>query len=230
MRNWPLGLPGRILCEHSPWCQRKLWSYYWHHSSPVSSFFCLGEFGLPFTAHAFFPDRLSNHCQGFCCTLSLIYTKFDAVPSFGSIAEFHYAKYRTPNNGTLIISNSTQQREILYTDPQDMLVLSCTVALRYSNCSTDGSTSSGNYECSLVRVHYNTSHVLASIVRVFRCDSPPMRSRRSTGSGGDSFSMLTSVEGNAVQAFWNEWLITTPLNFHEWTWLTAAQLLQDCHF
>jgi hypothetical protein len=33
---------------------------------------------------------------------------------------------------------------------------------------------------------------------VFRRDSPPTRSR-STGSGGESFSMLTSVEGNAVQ-------------------------------
>jgi hypothetical protein len=35
--------------------------------------------------------------------------------------------------------------------------------------------------------------------RVFRRDSPPTRSRRSTGSGGESSSMLTSVEGNAVQ-------------------------------
>jgi hypothetical protein len=34
---------------------------------------------------------------------------------------------------------------------------------------------------------------------VFRRDSPPTWSRRSTGSGGDSFSMLTTVEGNAVQ-------------------------------
>jgi hypothetical protein len=35
--------------------------------------------------------------------------------------------------------------------------------------------------------------------RVFRRDSPPTRSRRSTGSGGESSSMLTGVEGNAVQ-------------------------------
>jgi hypothetical protein len=35
--------------------------------------------------------------------------------------------------------------------------------------------------------------------RVFRPDIPPTRSRRSTGSGGESSSMLTSVEGNAVQ-------------------------------
>jgi hypothetical protein len=35
--------------------------------------------------------------------------------------------------------------------------------------------------------------------RVFRRDSPPTRSRRSIGSGGESSSMLTSVEGNAVK-------------------------------
>jgi hypothetical protein len=40
---------------------------------------------------------------------------------------------------------------------------------------------------------------LVSIDRVFRRDSPLTRSRRSTGSGGESSSMLTSVEGNAVQ-------------------------------
>jgi hypothetical protein len=39
------------------------------------------------------------------------------------------------------------------------------------------------------------------MARVFRRDSPPTRSRRSTGSGGESSSMLTSVEGKAVQAF-----------------------------
>jgi hypothetical protein len=37
------------------------------------------------------------------------------------------------------------------------------------------------------------------IARVFRRDSPPTRSRRSTGSGEETSSMLTSVEGNAVQ-------------------------------
>jgi hypothetical protein len=44
-------------------------------------------------------------------------------------------------------------------------------------------------------------HAHRYIARVFRRDSPPMRSRRSEGSGGESSSMLTSVEGNAVQAF-----------------------------
>jgi hypothetical protein len=36
-------------------------------------------------------------------------------------------------------------REILYTDSQDMLVLSSTVVSRYYNCCTDSSTSLGNY-------------------------------------------------------------------------------------
>jgi hypothetical protein len=42
-------------------------------------------------------------------------------------------------------------------------------------------------------------HIITCIARVFRRDSPPTRSRRSEGSGGESSSMLTSVEGNAVQ-------------------------------
>jgi hypothetical protein len=28
----------------------------------------------------------------------------------------------------------------------------------------------------------------------------------------------------------NEWLITTHLNFHEWTWPTTEHLFLDCHF
>jgi hypothetical protein len=42
-------------------------------------------------------------------------------------------------------SESTQLRELLYTDSQDTLVLSSTVASRYYNWCTDGSISPGNY-------------------------------------------------------------------------------------
>jgi hypothetical protein len=35
---------------------------------------------FPCTAHAFFPERLSKHCQGIRRTFSEICTKFDAVP------------------------------------------------------------------------------------------------------------------------------------------------------
>jgi hypothetical protein len=89
-----------------------------------------------------------------------------------------------------------------------------------------------------------------SKARVLRADSPPTRSRRSIGSIGESSSMLTSVERNAVHCtahftvqgrmlLWlnlrrllalkgSEWLITTPLNFQEWTRRTTAQLFLDC--
>jgi hypothetical protein len=40
---------------------------------------------------------------------------------------------------------STQLREILYTESQDMLILSSTVASRYYKCCIEGSTSPGNY-------------------------------------------------------------------------------------
>jgi hypothetical protein len=39
----------------------------------------------------------------------------------------------------------TQLHEILYTDSQDMLVLSSNIASRYYNYCTDDSTSPGNY-------------------------------------------------------------------------------------
>jgi hypothetical protein len=35
---------------------------------------------FPCTAHAFFPERLSNHCQGLRHTYFYICAKFDAVP------------------------------------------------------------------------------------------------------------------------------------------------------
>jgi hypothetical protein len=71
------------------------------------------------TGHAFFPKRLSNHCQGLHRTFSEICTKFDAYSR--SIAS------RT----------STQLREILHTASQDMLILASTVASRYYNCCTN---------------------------------------------------------------------------------------------
>jgi hypothetical protein len=42
---------------------------------------------------------------------------------------------------------------------------------------------------------------ITNTIIVFSPDSPAMQSRGSTGSGRESSSMLTSVEGNAVQAF-----------------------------
>jgi hypothetical protein len=55
-------------------------------------------------------------------------------------------------------------------------------------------------------LHFNKIYkfdgdLLHLTIIVFSPDSPATRSRRSIGSGRESSSMLTSVEGNAVQAF-----------------------------
>jgi hypothetical protein len=54
----------------------------------LSRFFGLGEFGhaiqTPCTAHAFFPERLSNHCLGLRRILSKICTTFGAHSSDAS--------------------------------------------------------------------------------------------------------------------------------------------------
>jgi hypothetical protein len=45
-------------------------------------------------------------------------------------------------------NTSNQPRKILYTDSQDVLVLSYIVTSHYYNCCTDGSTNPGNYHVS----------------------------------------------------------------------------------
>jgi hypothetical protein len=135
MRNWLFGLPGRIICEQSSWCRRKLWVRFWLCSSPVSSFFESTEASIPFqhpcTPHAFFPEHLS--------TFPEIYTKYDA--HYLCIAKSRQARYTTPNKRMQKPSTSSQFPEILYTDSQDMLALS----LRYYNGCTEDSTSPENY-------------------------------------------------------------------------------------
>jgi hypothetical protein len=78
--NWLFELPGRIFCEQSPWCQRKLWALSWLCCLSVSLFLISVSLDFPCTAHAFFSERLSHHCQSLCCTFSEICTKCDAVP------------------------------------------------------------------------------------------------------------------------------------------------------
>jgi hypothetical protein len=46
----------------------------------LSPFLVSVSLDVPRTPHAFFLERLSNHCQGLCRTFSEICTKFDAVP------------------------------------------------------------------------------------------------------------------------------------------------------
>jgi hypothetical protein len=64
MWNWLFVLPGRILCEQCPWCQRKATSML---------FTCLvfsgpSDFNFPWMAHAFSGPLFSEIC-----------TKFDAI-------------------------------------------------------------------------------------------------------------------------------------------------------
>jgi hypothetical protein len=79
MRKWLFDLPGRILCERYPRCQRKLWACSWLCSSIVSV-----SLDFPCTAHASFSERLSNHCHGLRLTFPEICTTFDAVPVLDS--------------------------------------------------------------------------------------------------------------------------------------------------
>jgi hypothetical protein len=77
MRNWLFGLPGRILCEQSPW-----WTWFWLCSLPVSPFSICPEQSMlykrPCAAYTFFPEHLSNQCQSLRRTFAEICTKFDA--------------------------------------------------------------------------------------------------------------------------------------------------------
>jgi hypothetical protein len=58
-----------------------------------------------------------------------------------SCQKSHQARHITPNKRTQKIGTSIQMREILYTLSRDMLVLLSTIASRYYNCCTVGSTS-----------------------------------------------------------------------------------------
>jgi hypothetical protein len=66
------------------------------------------------------------------------------------------------------MSTSTQLNEILHTDSQEMPVLSSTVASRYYNCYTDGSSSPGNcgYPLVFLRTCYSWISGCSHIVRL----------------------------------------------------------------
>jgi hypothetical protein len=80
MRNWMFGLPGRNHCEKSPWCQRKLWACSSLYSSPIFPFSVSVSLEFPYTARAFFPERLSSHWRDLRRTFSN--TKLDAYSLF----------------------------------------------------------------------------------------------------------------------------------------------------
>jgi hypothetical protein len=168
IRTWLIDLPWQILYKQTPLCQRKWWAFSCLYSSPVSPLSVCPEPSMPFrhpsTAHAFSVERLSNHCQRLRSTFSDFLHKILFTLAVSFIAKLRQARYTTPNKRTTQIRTSTELREILYTDFQDMLVLSSIVALRYYKCCTDGSTSAGNYGWHLTI--YRSSHLCGLI---FRC-------------------------------------------------------------
>jgi hypothetical protein len=106
-------------------------------------------FKYPCIAHAFFPERLSNHAQGLRRILSKICTKIGAH----SLSD--PSRYRIRPDPRLQIKGCKKSARppncvTFYTLTQDLLVLSSIIASHYYNCCTDGSTSSGNYGLPLI--------------------------------------------------------------------------------
>jgi hypothetical protein len=81
--------------------KKKLGIFSWLCSSSVLTFSVLVSLVIPFkhpcTAHALFPERLSNNFQVLHRTFFEIYTKFSYV---GSVNKFHQARITAPNKRT----------------------------------------------------------------------------------------------------------------------------------
>jgi hypothetical protein len=142
MWNWLFGLPGRILSKHSPWFSKKIMNMLLALLFTCLAFFGLGEFGLSVYGSLSFPNACLNIVrvsvalfQRFAQNVMHIHCRIHCEIAPGQI---HDSKWKDVK-----INMSTQLREILYTNSQDMLVLSCTVASRYYNYCTDGGTSPG---------------------------------------------------------------------------------------
>jgi hypothetical protein len=103
---------------------------------------------FPCTVHAFFPERLSNRCQGLCHTFSELCTEFDSHSS-SNLSRNRIGPGTRLQIKDVKIPMSTQLHEIMYTDSQEILVLSSIVASRYNYC-TDDSARPGNYGYALV--------------------------------------------------------------------------------
>jgi hypothetical protein len=107
---------------------------------------------FPCTAHAFLPERLSNHCQGLG-HISLTFAHNLMLFLCQLHREIAQATYTTTNKRTYEINISTPLRETLCADSQDMLEVSSTVASPYCNCCTGVSTSPVNYGYSHAPLH-----------------------------------------------------------------------------
>jgi hypothetical protein len=119
--NWLLGLPGRILCEQSPWYKRNLSSWSWLWSSTVSHFFFLSRRVWTFRVRLMLssPNACLNITSVFVALFFRDLHKIWCRSFVGSIAKSHQARYIIPNKKTQEAIAFTQQREILYTGSQD---------------------------------------------------------------------------------------------------------------
>jgi hypothetical protein len=114
MRNWLFGLLGRILCQQSPWCKKKMMIMLLTLSRWVCTFHVLLMLS-PRTFVKSFPGSPS-HCLGglhkiWCCSY------------VGAIAKSHQVRYTAQLKRTWKLGASTQLREIVYTSSKDVLVL-----------------------------------------------------------------------------------------------------------
>jgi hypothetical protein len=89
--NNPLDVKGSD--EHAPDFTLRLSRHFSVFPEPSMSF------EHPCTVHTFFPEYLSNHYHGLCCTFSEICTKFDAVPLLDPLSYYNCCTHRSTNPG-----------------------------------------------------------------------------------------------------------------------------------
>jgi hypothetical protein len=101
MQNWLFGLPGQILCEQSPWCQRILWAYTWLCYSPVSALtvsvsldFYVGRIVRVITINPALVTSDNPGQEGCIVIQNMMHIRWSFVRS---IAKSHQARYTTPN-------------------------------------------------------------------------------------------------------------------------------------
>jgi hypothetical protein len=125
MRNWLFGLPGRIVCEQSLMSKKMMSMLLTFLFTCLAFFSFCPESSMPFkhpcATHTFFPEHLSNHCQGLRPTFPRDSHKIWPTLAIGSIAKSHQARHTTLNKRMYKISTAAQLREIMYTDSQDLL-------------------------------------------------------------------------------------------------------------
>jgi hypothetical protein len=152
MKNWLFSLRRRIICEQSPWSQRKWLACSWLCPSLVSPFSISVSLDMPFrNLCTAYPECLSNHCQRLRRTFPEICTKFDAVPLSNPLWNCIRSDIRLQIKGRKNQNFHPAAWNVHWL--HCMLVLTSTVALRHCSSYTDGSMSTGSYGHSLVYLY-----------------------------------------------------------------------------